>query len=79
MMEPFPLQRHGFVGRAYPTPPGASAEGVGQGRSRRVLAESINYRRKLFISTASLSITAIACPPPAMIAKKALIAVGGSP
>jgi hypothetical protein len=37
------------------TPPqGAFAEGVGQGRRQRVLAESINYRRKLFISTASV-------------------------
>jgi hypothetical protein len=41
MMEPFALQRHGFVGQAYP-PPGASAEGVGHGRCRRDLVESIN-------------------------------------
>jgi hypothetical protein len=35
-------------------PPGASSQGVGQGRRQRVLAESIKQRRKLFISTPSL-------------------------
>jgi len=54
-------------------PPGTSAEGAGQGRHRRVLAES------KFISTPSLLITTIARPSSAMIAKTVFIAVGGSP
>jgi hypothetical protein len=62
------------------TPPlGASAEEVGQGRRRRILAESINNRRKKFISTPSLLITTIAHLPSAMIAKMAFIAVGRLP
>jgi hypothetical protein len=78
MMSHFPLQQHGFDGQTYPTPGSL----CGRGRPRlpsKGFSRMNKIKEKKFISTASLSMTTIAHPPLAMIAKTAFIAVDGPP